>query len=84
MKIEKGKLKLIVEVLSDVKVSLSQGRVRDEFIRSVSEHIETLNKDNNKILERFCKKDSKGNPITVAAPQGGTTYSFSPANMKKL
>lgn len=75
MNIKKGTLELLFVILRETKLSLSEARVRDAFMKEVMESIKLFQEERKKVIETFCTKDDKGAPLIE-----NNNYSFSAEN----
>ena len=84
MKISKKYLEICAKLLKDCDPSLADGRIRDRFYKTLIEDLKTYYEDQEKILIKFCEKDSDENPIIRTNEKNEKTYTFSPENAPKV
>lgn len=64
MKIQKKYLELLFRAVSGYKTDkLADARIRDSFLKTLSDNVDTFIKDRNDVYVKFCNKDEEENPI---------------------
>lgn len=62
MTTEKKNLELLYLVLKETKLTLTDARIRDRFMKSVGEQYEAFQKDRTAIYHEYCDKNEVGEP----------------------
>ena len=62
MKVEKKYLEVFYLALKDSKLKLADARVRDRFLKPLTEALESFYKERTAIYENFCFKTEDGKP----------------------
>lgn len=84
MKIKKKHLELVFKVLHNTKLSLVDSRIRDPFLKDLSERFTRSLEDRKKIMEEYCKKDAEGVPELTTDANKAPLYHFDGENIPKV
>lgn len=75
MKIKKGNLTLLVDVLKKTDLGLKDARERDAFLLKLNQDIEQFHKDQDKIYRQFARKKEDGE-LDITKNGNQINYSF--------
>jgi hypothetical protein len=65
LKIKNSEIEGLVLFLLDFKLKGKENRMRNKFIKYLQLHLEDVRDDHKELLNEYCKKDEKGNLITL-------------------
>lgn len=64
IKIQNGKVQALIQVLDAMQLPIKPNRMRTRFVRLLAKHeMEVVTPDKKTILEEFCTKNDKGEPM---------------------